>query len=250
MTLRTGAADGAVSARVLFRGDNFPMLSDGAGAFWRIVGASAIAQLGDFTAQYTLYDGGGNVVGTRSELISVVFTQYPVEYITLPPGQLEGISSEAAAFEANTRAATFALFTPEKLWDGPFIYPANGPLTANYGDGRSYNGNPVSSFHSGADFGVDEGAPIVAAARGRVAFAGFFASRGNSVLVDHGGGVFTGYHHMSRIDVVAGQEVLLGTQVGAAGATGLATGSHLHWELIVGGVNVDPLFWTQPGVAP
>jgi len=250
MPLRTGPADTAVSARVLFRGDNFEMLPDGAGGFWRAVGASATAQLGDFTASYTLYNGQGNVVATRSEVISVVYTEYPVEYITLPPGQLEGITSDAAAYEANTRAATFAQFTPETLWDGPFIFPANGPITAPYGEGRSYNGNPVSSFHTGTDFGVDEGAPIVVAARGRVAFAGFFASRGNTVLVDHGGGVFTGYHHMSRIDVVVGQELAQGQQVGAAGATGLATGAHLHWELIVGGVNVDPVFWTYAGVAP
>jgi murein DD-endopeptidase MepM/ murein hydrolase activator NlpD len=83
-----------------------------------------------------------------------------------------------------------------------------------------------------------------------VAFAGFFAQRGNSVIIDHGAGVFTGYHHLSRIDVVDGQEVVAGTVVGGIGATGLATGPHLHWELIIGGVNVDPVFWTYAGVAP
>ncbi len=90
----------------------------------------------------------------------------------------------------------------------------------------------------------------MAAARGRVAFAGYLATRGNSVIIDHGAGVFTGYHHMSRIDAVVGMEIAQGGAVGAVGATGLATGPHLHWELIVGGVNVDPVFWTYAGVAP
>ena len=244
LVLRT-AGEGAASATVSFRGDLFQMLPDGAGGFWRPVGASAMAQLGDFTATYSLYDDTGRLIGTRSELISVVYTEYPVEYITLPPGQLEGITSDAAAYEANTRAATFAQFTPEKLWNGPFIVPTSGGITAGYGDGRSYNGNPVSSYHSGTDFGADEGTPVVAAARGRVAFAGTFASRGNSIIIDHGAGVFTGYHHLSRIDVAAGTEVAQGQVIGAVGATGLATGAHLHWELIVGGVNVDAMFWTQ-----
>jgi murein DD-endopeptidase MepM/ murein hydrolase activator NlpD len=70
------------------------------------------------------------------------------------------------------------------------------------------------------------------------------------VIIDHGAGVFTGYHHMSRIDVAIGAGVVPGQQIGAIGATGLATGPHLHWELIVSGVNVDPVFWTYEGVAP
>ena len=162
---------------------------------------------------------------------------------------LEGLPPEQVQEEINIRSATFAVFTPVKLWSGAFIVPAAGPITGTFGDGRSYNGGPVSSRHSGTDFGADDGAPVVAAATGRVAFAGYLATRGNSVLIDHGAGVFTGYHHMSRIDVAIGQDLVLGQQVGAVGATGLATGPHLHWELIIGGINVDPMPWTQPGVA-
>mgnify|MGYP003512929549 CR=1 FL=1 len=69
-----------------------------------------------------------------------------------------------------------------------------------------------------------------------IAFAGYLATRGNSVIIDHGMGVFTGYHHMSRIDVAQGQDVATGALVGAVGTTGLSTGPHLHWELVVGGV--------------
>lgn len=242
-------AAGAASARTSYRGDDLAMLSDGT-SFWTVIGASSGAALGDFTATVTRFDASGAVIDISSEIIPVVPTDFPVEYITLPPGQIEGLPPDQIQLEINIRAETFAVFTPAKLWSGAFIVPAAGSITATFGDGRSYNGGPVSSRHSGTDFGADEGAPVVAAATGRVAFAGYLATRGNSVIIDHGAGVFTGYHHMSRIDVAIGQDLVLGQQVGAVGATGLATGPHLHWELIVGGINVDPLPWTQPGVAP
>jgi murein DD-endopeptidase MepM/ murein hydrolase activator NlpD len=240
---------GAASATVAFRGDVLQMVSDGE-TFWVPVGASATAALGDFDVIYTRYDAQGAVVGTSREIVSVTYTEYPVEYINLPPGQIESITPAQVQEEINIRASTFATFTPQKLWSGPFIFPSAGAITGPYGDGRSYNGGPVSTFHSGTDFGADEGSPVVAAAAGRVAWAGFLAQRGHSVIIDHGAGVFTGYHHMSRIDVAIGADVVPGQQIGAIGATGLATGPHLHWELIVSGVNVDPVFWTYEGVAP
>ncbi len=243
------AEPGAASATAEFRGDVFRMIGDG-DAFWVPVGASAAAALGDFPVVYRLYDAAGAEIAARTETIAVTYLEYPVEYITLPPGQIESITPEDVQTEINIRATTFAQFTPEKLWSGPLIFPIAGPITGVYGEGRSYNGQPVSSFHSGTDFGADEGTPIVAAATGRVAFAGFLATRGNSVIIDHGAGVFTGYHHMSRIDVAQGAAINQGQQVGAVGMTGLATGPHLHWELIVGGVNVDPVLWTYEGVVP
>ena len=240
---------GAASATVAFRGDVLQMLPDGAD-FWLPVGASAGAALGTFDAVYTLFDAAGNPVGSRLETVNVTFVEYPVEYITLPPGQIEGITPADAQAEINIRRDTFARVTPEKLWSGPFIFPVGGAISAPYGVGRSYNGGPVGNFHSGTDFGAEESTAVAAAAAGRVAFAGYLATRGNSVLIDHGAGVYTGYHHMSRIDVAVDAAVAQGSQVGAVGATGLATGPHLHWELIVAGVNVDPVYWTYDGVAP
>lgn len=243
------AGGGAASATASFRGDLFQMIGDGT-EFWTPVGASAGAALGDFEVVYTLFDAQGEAIATSTQTVSVTYTEYPVEYIDLPPGQIEAITPVDVQMEINIRRDTFARFTPEKLWNGAFIFPVAGVISAPYGVGRSYNGGPVGNFHSGTDFGADEGTPVGAAAAGRVAFAGYLATRGNSVLIDHGAGVYTGYHHMSRIDVAAGADVAQGAQVGAVGATGLATGPHLHWELIVGGVNVDPVFWTYEGVAP
>ncbi len=108
----------------------------------------------------------------------------------------------------------------------------------------------MTSFHHGTDFAVDEGTPIAASNSGRVAFADDLPIRGLSVILDHGGGVFTAYHHLSEASVVEGQFVSIGDLVGFVGSSGLATGPHLHWELVVGGVEVDPMLWTVGPIGP
>jgi hypothetical protein len=248
ITVPAGSANGATA---IFRGREYPMLADGAGSFWAVIGVGAGTLAGPYDLTVNLLDAGGALLGARADVIYVAAAGYPVERIDLPPGQGgEQFTPDDIQREINIRRETFARFTPEKLWSGPFIFPSNGPISSPFGGGRSYNGGPVTNHHSGTDFSAPEGAPIVAAARGRVAYAGWLATRGNSVIVDHGAGVFTGYHHMSQIIAVQGAEVQQGEVVGAVGMTGLATGPHLHWELVVGGVNVDPVFWTYAGVAP
>lgn len=241
--------DNASGATAIYRGREHKMVEAG-GEFWAVIGAGATQEVGTYTVTVNMLDERGALLREVTQTLTVSPTNWPVEYITLPPGQIEGIPAEDVQRELNIRAATFAQFTPQKFWNGPFIFPQTGPLTGNFGDARSYNGGPVGSHHSGTDFAADEGAPAMAAATGRVAFVGFLATRGNSVMLDHGLGVFTAYHHLSRIDVTQGQDIAQGQVVGGVGATGLATGPHLHWELIVGGVNVDPVFWTYAGVAP
>jgi murein DD-endopeptidase MepM/ murein hydrolase activator NlpD len=235
---------------VSFRGDEQSMLDDG-DAFWLPLGASAEAALGDSEVLVRLFDGGGAAVDTREATVSVTATDFPVEAIEVAPDGPNGLrSADEVQQELNIRAAVYARFTPRKLWSGAFIQPVQAPITTDFGTARSYNGGPPSLHHSGTDFGADEGTAVHAAAAGRVAFAGMLTTRGNSVLIDHGGGVFTAYHHLSRIDAAEGQDIAQGQVLGAVGMTGLATGPHLHWELVVGGVNVDPMPWTVPGVAP
>ncbi len=250
LTLRTpsGAAAGATA---LFRGREYPMALDG-DTFWVPFGAGADVEPGGYTLTINLLDAGGALIEARTAAVSVSPTDFPVEYITVPPvGDPNGLRSpEDVQKELNIRASVYAQVTMRKLWEGAFILPLAGPISTAFGTGRSYNGGPVALHHSGTDFAVDEGTPVQAAAAGRVAFAGMLTTRGNSVIVDHGLGVFTAYHHLSRIDAGEGQSVAQGQVVGAVGMTGLATGPHLHWELVVGGENVDPVYWTFAGVAP
>jgi murein DD-endopeptidase MepM/ murein hydrolase activator NlpD len=125
------------------------------------------------------------------------------------------------------------------------LRPSTAAIGDVYGTGRSYNGAPVTDYHRGLDFVSREGDPLTAAAAGRVAFAGELKVRGNSVIVDHGAGVFTAYHHLSRIEVAQGQSIAAGQQVGLCGSTGLVTGPHLHWEVTVRGVEVDGELWLK-----
>ena len=136
-------------------------------------------------------------------------------------------------------------FTNRDLWDGSFSYPVDDPcFGAFYGSSRSYNNGPFDSFHTGVDFSVC--APnlnIYAAGSGRVVFAGQWFVRGNSVVIDHGWGVYTGYWHMSEIKVQAGDVIEEGQLIGIIGSTGRSTGPHLHWELLVNDIQVNPLQW-------
>ena len=141
-------------------------------------------------------------------------------------------------------APVYATFTADVLWEGVFDWPVEGPVTSRFGTRRQY-GDRFRSYHTGMDIDGETGDPIRSPARGVVRLAEELQVRGGAIIVDHGAGVLTGYYHLSRIDVAVGQEVLRGDVLGAMGSTGLVTGSHLHWELRVGGVAVEPREWTE-----
>lgn len=135
----------------------------------------------------------------------------------------------------------YSLETPEKLWQGRWRIPSQGGLSSQFGERRSFNDGPMGGNHGGTDFGAPEGAPVTAANSGRVVLARQLAVRGNMVIIDHGGGVFSGYAHLSAFAVAEGQEVEKGQLIASVGNSGLSTASHLHWEISVHGVLVDPM---------
>nr|WP_246465575.1 M23 family metallopeptidase [Novosphingobium jiangmenense] len=100
-------------------------------------------------------------------------------------------------------------------------------------------------MHAGIDFAASWGAPVYAATDGRVSFAGWHGGHGNYVRLDHGGGIGTGYGHMSRIAVAPGMSVRRGQVIGYVGSTGLSTGPHLHYEMYRGGQTVNPMSMTS-----
>ncbi len=140
---------------------------------------------------------------------------------------------------------TMSGFTTPRRWDGLFMLPVAGVLVSGFGTVRSYNGAGFRSFHSGADLAAPVGAPIIAPAGGVVVDTGLLDVRGYVTIIDHGWGVYTGYWHQSRILVSPGEEVTAGQVIGAVGNTGLSTAPHLHWEMWVGGIQVDPLQWVR-----
>jgi murein DD-endopeptidase MepM/ murein hydrolase activator NlpD len=122
---------------------------------------------------------------------------------------------------------------------GSFSWPASGPITSPFGM-RVHPGTGAFKMHTGIDIGAPMGATITAAASGRVIFAGVESGYGNTIIVDHGGQTSTLYAHCSQIFVGNNQDVQRGQAIGAVGATGDATGPHLHFEIRINGVAVDP----------
>lgn len=135
---------------------------------------------------------------------------------------------------------------PEPLWRGAFAVPLSGTLkvTTYFGEIRFVNGVETGR-HSGMDFGVPTGTPILAPARGRVLMAERLIVTGWTILIDHGMGLFTLYFHCDSVDVKPGDLVESGDQIGRVGSTGFSTGPHLHWTASIGNVPVDPWPLTQ-----
>lgn len=166
---------------------------------------------------------------------------YPVQKLTLPPSQVD-LSAEDLA-RVRRESADIG-----RLWgrSGPrrFTLPLHPPLEplpsgGRFGSRRIINGQPKSP-HSGADYSAGAGEPILAAADGTVALADHHFFAGKSVFLDHGDGLISMYFHLSKVAVEDGQTVSRGQAIGAVGATGRATGPHLHFGIRWRKAKVDP----------
>jgi murein DD-endopeptidase MepM/ murein hydrolase activator NlpD len=213
--------------------------------FWALAGIHALAEVGSYHLLLTTRSAVGEVI-TATLMVPVGAGSYSQENIVLSPDLLALLDPELVRAEGQKIAHIVGVVTPRRLWQGLFTPPLrNAKTTSFFGTRRSYNDGPPSSYHEGVDFRGETGEPVYASAGGRVVLAEPLTVRGNSVILDHGLGVYSGYWHLSRIDVQVGQEVAQGELLGEVGATGLATGPHLHWEIRVLGVNVQPLQWTE-----
>jgi murein DD-endopeptidase MepM/ murein hydrolase activator NlpD len=169
---------------------------------------------------------------------------YGREFLQVPPETLDPTNTEP---EDARVASIVSQVTPEKLWEGTFAYPSSyfETFPSFFGTRRSYNGSEFIYYHTGLDLYGSSSTPVLAPARGRVAFSDFMTVRGNVTYIDHGWGVYTGYLHQSESLVQPGEMVEAGQTIGYVGGTGRVTGPHLHWEVWVGGVPVDPVEWTR-----
>ena len=156
-------------------------------------------------------------------------------FVTPPPEAAERIEREAK--ELNDVWSSPA---PEKLWQGAFVRPVPQPANSAFGSRSVFNGEPRSQ-HSGADFRSPAGTPIKAPNSGRVVIAGSRYFSGDTVVIDHGEGLFSLFAHLSVTNVKQGESVKKGDVIGEVGATGRVTGPHLHWAVRLNGARVDPL---------
>jgi murein DD-endopeptidase MepM/ murein hydrolase activator NlpD len=184
--------------------------------------------------------------GTLQETITVLATEWTTDYLEFTPEQVtQYLDPAVLAEEAATLKSLYTKVTPEKLWDGFWQLPVAGALTSRYGEQRSVNGSEPSGHHGGTDFGAIEGTPVIATNSGRVVLARQMRVRGNMVVIDHGGGLYSGYGHLSAIEVAEGDMVEAGQQIGLVGNTGLSTGAHLHWEMASNGILLDGVRFTD-----
>lgn len=212
-------------------------------SYYGLIGLPSLMAVGRYTVTVAV-----TTSLTESVVMALPLTvsagRYDYERLDLPSSRQTLLDPTLSQQERNKIAVLRTVRTPERYWQYPFALPLEGSVTSYYGSRRSY-GYGFGSFHGGTDYRAEVGDPVLAPASGMVILAEPLVVRGNAILIDHGWGVVSGYWHLSRIDVAVGQHVMVGDPMGAVGNTGLSTGPHLHWELWVNGVAVNPLSWTD-----
>ncbi len=156
-------------------------------------------------------------------------------------------SPESLKMSAARRKAEYL---PEVAWKEPWGWPVHGRITEGFGVKRIYNNGLHSWYHAGLDIAAPGGTEILAPAAGEVILAEHFQAHGNTVLIDHGFGVVTTYLHQQEFLVEPGEFVQAGQPIGKVGSTGSSTGNHLHFQVNVNGIMVDPFDFIRPKLNP
>jgi murein DD-endopeptidase MepM/ murein hydrolase activator NlpD len=208
----------------------------------------ALLDPGVYTLSLT-YTANNGLPLTYHRLIPVVDGGYATQAIDLPPDRTALLDPTLLTSETQKVSIIWAQVRSAAWWAGPLMRPIAEQYgtTSPFGERRDYNAGTFFSYHAGQDFGAPAGVTVTVPADGIVALAEPLQVRGNAVIIDHGQGVFSGYWHLSQILVSVGQPVKAGDILGLVGNTGLSTGAHLHWELRIYGIAVDPMqFLTEP----
>jgi murein DD-endopeptidase MepM/ murein hydrolase activator NlpD len=224
VTLNFGAGGGGKGRMVAFA----PVASD--------------APLKPQLLQVEVTDNSG-IIRRFEQNVDILAGKFEEQTIQLDPTVEAGLGSQQEQQRERERDFGFyAQVTPEKLWQGRFSWPVNGPITTAFGTRRNYVDGGFE-IHDGIDLGVPEGTPVRAPARGRVVLSELQKVRGNIIILDHGLGLHSAYFHQSRLLVKVGDLVNQGDIIGLVGTTGLSTGAHLHWEMRLGATGIDPQEW-------
>ncbi len=178
-----------------------------------------------------------------SQEIEVVAHSYRIQHLTIDE-EIEQETRNDAAYDEFAKYFTPVRkqSEPNRYYTEPFILPAKGRLTTEFGQTRYVNGEPTSSRHSGLDIAAPKGTEIKATNRGKVVLAMPLILTGNTIVIDHGEGLFSVYYHMHESFVTVGEIVERGQKIGIVGTTGFSTGPHLHFILSYYTMNIEPGF--------
>jgi murein DD-endopeptidase MepM/ murein hydrolase activator NlpD len=212
-----------------------------AGGLGALAGIDLEASPGAQEWQIALVDADGVPAALRGAVL-IEAREFPVERLSLPKGmvELDAETTRRAEAEARRLRQLYARSSPQRLWRGPFVAPVEtARRIGGFGARRVINGL-TRSPHAGLDYAADRGAPVMAMNAGRVVLTGEFFFPGRLVVIDHGLGLYSAYFHLDRITVAERDPIAAGAPIGTVGATGRATGPHLHVAVTLGSARVDP----------
>jgi murein DD-endopeptidase MepM/ murein hydrolase activator NlpD len=234
-------ADSVASVRGTLAGEPLHFIRSDSG--WRAIGGIPTDAQGNVVARAFVELASGRVDTLRATMVLPLIPKPKAVPLKVDSSFSRPLDPETQARVARENAAAREIgrksHDSPPMWTASFLKPRNSVVTSVFGSGRVFNG-AVTSRHLGIDYRGAEGEPILAANRGVVALVDTFFLAGGVVYIDHGGGVVTGYFHMSKHLVAAGDTVQRGQEIGLVGKTGRVTGPHLHWTARYGTVTVNP----------
>lgn len=234
---------GAAASRPQARSDGIPVLVLGNDQAWTaLVGVALSATPGEATIEW---QGPGGPAHRMAYTIER--KRYAEQRLKVAPKTVDLSPDDIARFQrerAHQQTVVAALSAAPARWDSDIQalrmqVPVPGARSSSFGLPRVFNDQPRNP-HSGMDIAAPIGTPVLTPLPGRVIDAGDYFFNGNTVWLDHGGGLLSMVCHLSAIDVAVGDTVAAGDRVGAVGATGRVTGPHLHWGVMLNRAMVDP----------
>lgn len=233
-------AAGGEKATAIFMDRQFPLIANGKGEFEGFIAADRDAKAGKRELKIVrgMGSGGEPVITVKVGVGSKKFVEQHLKV----DEKMVKLSPEDEARAARERVLINAAIGSRSDLDPVakgYARPVKGEVSGVFGSRRFYNGR-AGSYHGGLDIAAPRGEPVYASGEGRVVLTGDFFFTGNTVFVDHGGGLVTGYFHLDELSVKEGTSLTAGDRLGIVGSTGRSTGPHLHWSVYLCGVKVDP----------
>jgi murein DD-endopeptidase MepM/ murein hydrolase activator NlpD len=237
LTLTTNTAIDDVRVRAF--GKELTALRTGATEWTVLVGIDLETKPGRYDVAITT---GPSEKDRITQLLTVLPRTFATRRLRVDAAFVNPSVEQAARIKDDTARLNRAWESslPTSLWSGSWVRPVPGAANSVFGTRSIFNGEPRSP-HSGADFQGAAGTPVKAPNNGRVVLAGDLYFTGNTVVIDHGAGLFSLFAHLRAMNVHEGDSVATGAVLGELGSTGRVTGPHLHWAVRLDGARVDPL---------
>jgi murein DD-endopeptidase MepM/ murein hydrolase activator NlpD len=230
--------------RVSFMGKLYPLFAIGPDAKRALIGVRLDAKPGLYSLTLNKLPTSGPIELPEEPFqIELATRTFTIENVNFAPEKDVLMTSEHRESLLIHKKNQF--LSRDQQWEGAFMYPVEGKVIGEFGLKRTRNGTIDAGYHKGIDLRAEKGTPVLAANTGTVVLAQILKAHGRTVMINHGQGVMTIYLHMQSLTVKDRQKVHKGQEIGKVGSTGLSTAPHVHFEVFVHGVPVDPKPWVE-----